>query len=128
MWTLAELVQEYMDKDRPAGVILDDEQVMQQLIAATRMYASYGRLSVSENDTASFEEITVDTVINTSEWGVIRPLFMLYVERETAIQLEASRAMGVEVYGRSVSEIAGEIMQVEAELPHRAFMQPVLSL
>ena len=59
---------------------------------------------------------------------MIRPLFVLYVERETAVQLEASRALGVEVFGRTVSEIDGEITQYESMLPEKAFCQPVITV
>ena len=67
--------------------------------------------------------ITKDTVLSVGEWTVIRPLFWLYVERENAQRLEASRALGLEVYGRSVSEIAGDISVMEREtLPADAFV------
>ena len=128
MLTLAELALEFSQEDRPVGILIDGEQVTKQLIVATRLYASYAKLSSLTEDVSSFDEITADTLINTSEWGIIRPLFILYVERETAIQLEASRGMGVEGYGRSVSEIQAEITQLEGELPHKAFLQPVVSL
>jgi hypothetical protein len=62
-----------------------------------------------------------DTEVSVGEWAVIRPLFFLYVERENAQRLEGSRALGLEVYGRSVSEIAGDIKEMENEtLPNKA--------
>lgn len=65
--------------------------------------------------------IDEDTDISTGEWAVIRPLFVLYCERENAARLEASRALGLDVYGRSVSEIAGEIHAMENEtIPNKA--------
>jgi hypothetical protein len=68
------------------------------------------------------------TVISQSEWAVIRPLFLLYVEREQALYLESTRAFGSEVYGRSSSEVQQDIDQAELELPDRAFVQPVISV
>jgi hypothetical protein len=55
-------------------------------------------------------------------------LFLLYVERETALQLEASRGLGLDVFGRSSGEVAGDIAQAEAEMPHRAFCKPIVSV
>lgn len=127
MTTLAELAHEYCHSTRPVGVVIDAEQVTQLLLVATRFYAGYGRLQ-SCSEIASLDEITVDTDITASEWAVIRPLFVLYVERETAIQLEASRGLGVDVFGRTVSEISSEIMQIEADVPHRAFCQPIVTV
>ena len=127
MLSLVDLAQDFSQKERPVGVLIDDEQVLNLLIAAVRTYAAYGALN-SLQDKKSFTDIVADTEISTSEWGVIRPLFVLLVERETAIQLEASRGMGVETFGRSVSEISSEIAQIEAEIPHKAFYQPIVSL
>jgi hypothetical protein len=68
------------------------------------------------------------TALAQSEWSVIRPLFILYVERENALYQEASRQAGLEVYGRSSSEIAIDIERVEADIPHRAASQPIFSI
>ena len=128
MPTISELAAEYAQEDRPAGIIIDDAQVVRQLIAATRLYAAYGALKHGTEPVPEFEGITEDTELSLGEWGMIRPLFVLYVERETAVQLEASRAMGVEVFGRTVSEISGEITQYESMLPQKAFCQPVITV
>lgn len=123
--TIEALVTDFMDKERPIGVLLDREIVLAQAIAAVRMYAAYGGLKAFEFAEPGLEDqITAGTPLSTSEWGIIRPLFILYVEKETALQLEASRGMGVDPYGRSSSEIASEIMQAEMELPHKAFCVP----
>jgi hypothetical protein len=68
------------------------------------------------------------TVISQSEWAVIRPLFLLYVEREQALYLESTRAFGSDVYGRSSSEIMSDIDRAELDLPGNAFVQPVISV
>jgi hypothetical protein len=66
-----------------------------------------------------------DLDLTMSELAIIKPLFNLYVTRENAIHLEASRALGLEVYGRSVAEIESDIKQIEEDLPKRAFCQPI---
>lgn len=128
MPTIADLAAEYAQEDRPTGIIIDDAQVVRQLIAAARFYAAYGALQHGTDPVPTFDDITEDTELSLGEWGMIRPLFVLYVERETAVQLEASRALGVEVFGRTVSEIDGEITQYESMLPEKAFCQPVITV
>jgi hypothetical protein len=53
---------------------------------------------------------------------------MLYVERENAVYLEASRGMGLDVYGRSVAEITGDITNFEMELPKLAFCRGIVTV
>lgn len=78
----------------------------------------------------SLSYITGATVLSVGEWALIRPLFVLYTERENAMRLEASRALGLEVYGRMVSEISGDIERMEAPegLPARAFCYAVVEV
>lgn len=109
--------------ERPAGNLLGDEAILAQAVAATRMYAGYGKLT---SDPVG--DITGDTDVSRSEWAVIRPLFMLYVERENAIQLEASRGLGVDVFGRDSSTIAADIVQAESDLPLKAFCRPIITV
>ena len=140
MATLAKLVSDFLDRERPDGVILDPDTEMAQAIAATRFYAGYAIMSYarkaaeeSEDDNAEPElstacDITRSTDVTLSEWAIIRPLFILYVERETALNLEASRGMGVDPYGRTSSEISGDITQYEQEMSHKAFMEPAVTV
>ena len=83
---------------------------------------------VAGSPVAPVDWVDAQTELNQSEWAVIRPLFLLYVEREQAIHLEASRNMGVDVYGRLSSEIEQDIKIAEDELPRRAFGQPLITV
>lgn len=76
----------------------------------------------------ALEAITKDTELTAGEWALIRPLFLLYCEREQALVLESSRVMGVEVFGRQSSEIGPDILQAETELRRAAFFQPVITI
>jgi hypothetical protein len=70
-----------------------------------------------------------ETTVSVGEWAVIRPLFVLYAERECAMRLEASRAAGIEVYGRSVSEISQDISVMETEtLPTKSFSHAIIEV
>lgn len=69
------------------------------------------------------------TEISFGEWGVIKPLFMLYVERANATALEASRVMGVDVFGRSVDSIENDITRYEqTDMPRLAFSQDIVTV
>jgi hypothetical protein len=70
--------------------------------------------------------LTAASDITDGEWGLIRPLYLLYVERENARALEASRGLGVDVYGRTVDQVEADIRQYETQdLPHLAFAQTI---
>lgn len=148
---LKDLVSDFMKLERPNANILSESEVLAQLLAAAKFYAGFAgphfeslvkNGEPDENGSTichhhehrkpgigwPHETIDENTDITISEWSLIRPLFLLYVEREAALQLEASRVMGADVFGRSSSEISGEILQVESEMPHKAFWWPVITV
>lgn len=153
--TLEELATEYLAT--LPGLVLDDEQIVKVAVAAARFYAGYGDIiSVSQSDVLlsapgagsaypvvadpepeqrlslpikTIELINADTDISTGEWGIIRPLFLLYAERGNATMIEATRGLGVDVFGRSVSEIAQDISLMEAEtLPAKCFVHTLIEV
>jgi len=130
MVTLSALADRFATQERPTGNLLDAPSVLAQAVAAASFYAGYAeiRSRVQADPIVTIPVISGATEINESEWALIRSLFMLYVERETALQLEASRGLGMDVYGRSSSEVAGDIMQAEMELPHRAFCRGIVTV
>ena len=137
MTAIKDLVTDFCEKERPVGVILPPETVLSQAIAATRFYLAYAvgmpfidptQDDITVTNLPQVPVVTEDFDLTMSEWGIIRPLFLLYVERETALNLEASRGMGVDVYGRSTSEIQSEIQQYESDMHLKAFCEPVISV
>ena len=74
------------------------------------------------------DKILFDIWLSHSEWAIIKPLFYLYIERENALHLEASRVLGVDVYGRSVSEVQGEIASYHESIHIKAFHYPVFTV
>lgn len=126
-----------INNEKPDTTVIDASTVLAQAIAAVNFYSGYGaleaHLAIPIADPppvprTPYPAITSTTEISVSEWAVIRPLFLLYVERETEIQLEASRGMGIDVFGRSSSEIAADIAQMELEFPHKAFYQDIITV
>lgn len=122
MAAVAALAERFLTQERSAGNLLDADTVTAQAVAATRFYAGFAELDTPAT------EIEAATELTDSEWALIRPLFLLYVEREQALHVEASAMLGVSGFGRGTSEIAGEILQVEADMPRRAFFQPIFTV
>lgn len=105
------------------GLIIADEDVTTQAINAARQYVGWGTIA-SLGDIPALDELDKFTDIADGEWSVIKPLAALYIERENARALEASRGVGVDVYGRDVNTIEADIRQYEnTDLPRMAFMQ-----
>lgn len=125
MAALATLVERFLNQERGVANILPADHVTAQAVAAVSYYAGFTSL---EHPPLEGAEIDPSIDISVSEWAEIRPLFMLYVERESALQLEATRSMGAEVFGRSASEVGMEISQLEADFPRRVFCFPVFTV
>lgn len=149
------LAQQYAEL-RP-GIVLEETQVLGHCLAATRFYAGYGDIrSLSgsgvlqsapgdgktrpaaldpEPDVlpalpvTDIEMIDEGTDLTVGEWAIIKPLFVLYIDKENAMLLEATRGMGADPYGRSVSEIAQEISVMETDtLPAKAFQHAIITV
>lgn len=153
---LVDLASEYMESRTSGGLVLDEPQVIECVVTAARFYAAYGDIkSISLSDTLpgapqpgdslpvvpdeppdvapslpvkNLGYISEETTVSVGEWSIIRPLFALYIERENAVRLEASRALGLEVYGRTVSEVAADISREEEGLAAKAFSHAVIEV
>ena len=130
--TVAVLVTEFMASRLTGGLVLTEAEVTTAMVKAVRFFAGYAVLahfaSQSTPITPTVTQIDNTVALTTSEWAIIQPLFNAYVDHENALRLEASRGLGLDVFGRSVSEMAGEIKQLEADLPRKAFYQAIVSV
>ncbi|PFH07858.1 hypothetical protein BCF11_0205 [Collimonas sp. PA-H2] len=155
--TLKVLALLFCEKERPVGIVLEEETVLAQALAAARYCGGYGtfdallsattsaltlpevrnpwessssypRFPVPDNLYPTSDFVEIDTPLTQSEWAIVRPLFILYVERENAVYLEASRSLGVDVYGRSASEIAQDIVQKETDVQRLMFCMPIVTV
>lgn len=133
---LSEIVDALMSANK-AGMMLSEPDVARLLKKTVRFYCGFATIrSVPLADGVIHTPIDAtdsidgsqDFDLNPSEYAIIRPLFDLYVEEENAIHLEASRGLGVDVFGRSVSEIRQEIMQREMDFPKQCFMEEPVSV
>lgn len=153
---IKELAEEYLAA--LPGLVLDEDQIVKVAIAAARFYAGFGDIaSVSQSDVLlaapgaapaaypvaadpepeqrmalpikNLELITEDTELSTGEWAIIRPLFVLYAEKGNATMLEATRGLGADVFGRSVSEVVQSIELMENEtLPAKCFAHVLIEV
>lgn len=125
MESIDALVTQFLDAERPLSVVLDPSTALAQAVAATQFYAGFATLGAYDGIDPPYPAIDQNTTISYSEWALIKPLFYLYLERESAIQLEASRGLGVDVFGRSSSEIDQDITNAHGNMPMNAFVCPV---
>lgn len=130
--TVAVLVTEFIVSRNTGGLVLTEAEVTTAMVKAVRFFAGYAVLAHFASQvipvTPTVTQIDSTVALTTSEWAIIQPLFNAYVDHENAIRLEASRGLGLDVFGRSVSEMAGEIKQLEADLPRKAFYQAIVSV
>lgn len=129
-------VDRYLTQEAPDTNLLPPEQVLALALAAVRKYSAYGELAVQRLLREEWEQalqrdasaprpapapINGELIVTPSEWGVITDLWHLYMERDQARQMEASRGLGVEAFGRASSEIESDIRIEHEALPQRAF-------
>lgn len=140
---LSDLVTAYMD-ELPVGIVVTQLQVERSIKNAVRFYCGYAVLKSAPPTDTDEDELTPpyhtaitagneitggqDYELSPSEWAIIRPLFVLYVELENAAALEATRALGLDVYGRQTSEVQADIREREAMMPKDAFMESVVTV
>lgn len=125
---LSQLVEQYI-ADLPIGCVLTEEQIARSLRNATRQYCGYAILASAESlDAVGAAPGGVDVDLSDSELAIIQPLWTLYLEKENALALEASKSQGAELFGRSVSEVVPSILEYELSLPRLAFSFAVRSI
>lgn len=147
MKTIKQYATDFFENERGAANILTAEQVLTLLISAVHFYRGFtsteiekqilvenrckcnflGTCDICKELNNNFN-ITENLLLDYGEYAIIKPLFLLYVERETALQLEASRQLGADVFGRSSSEISADINNYELQLQKLAFNQDIISV
>lgn len=127
---ISALVTQYMAV-LPIGCLLLEEQIQRSLRDATRHYAGVADFESGQVIDASAQadaDSPQDIDLSLSELVLIRPLWLLFMERENSMMLEASRTQGAELYGRAVSEVEGGITEYLTRLPQLAFSSDLVSI
>lgn len=122
---ISEMVAQFQAVGATTGLLLDEAQLTYCALNAARFYDGFGPL---RRLPATATEPDAATDMTAGELALIRPLFVLYAEREQAAMLEASRAANVEFYGRSVGEIAADILATEGSMSERAFVRAIITV
>ena len=147
MKTIKQYATDFFENERGAANILTAEQVLTLLISAVHFYRGFTSTEIEKQilvenrckcnflgtcdackELKNNFNITENLLLDYGEYAIIKPLFLLYVERETALQLEASRQLGADVFGRSSSEISADINNYELQLQKLAFNQDIISV
>mgnify|MGYP003409789645 CR=1 FL=1 len=132
---ISQLVDQYV-AELPIGCVLTEEQITRHLRDAVRQYCGYARLTSAQStdgvhsdiDATATAEGAQNLDLTPSELAIIRPLWLLYIEHENAMALEASRSQGAELYGRSTPEVKQPILEYERSLPQLTFTYEVRSI
>ena len=119
---IAQLATQWLDG--LATNLIDQATAEKFIIEAAREYQAWGNLSVENADfdnisnwTYAKVEITAQTELTISEWGVVKPL--------AALIQESSRVASHEPYGRSSAEIQSDITNYRIEYMRKfAFSMP----
>ena len=141
--TIKDHVNRYLQLESPDTNMLHPPQVLALALAAVRKYLGYAELSAHRTQRLEWEQarafdpslpkptpaaINQELVVSASEWAIISELWHLYMEREQAKQLEATRSLGADTFGRSTSEIQADINQAHTDLPLRAFSFEIVTI
>lgn len=121
-----QIVNQFLAEERNVAVLLSESQVQALAIAAVGFYCGYSSLDSIPN--TRLVDIKPDTEITISEWVLIKPVFLLYVERETALQTEATGMQGVTGFGRNSSEVNSDISRLEETFGDRASCRGVITI
>lgn len=137
MFTITLLATEY--RESHITTLFDEDSLEILFIDAVREYQAWASLN-QENQRLKCdggilsilsEAIMVkgDTKITTAEWGVIKPLAYLYVERQEAMIQEASKNHMHEQFGRTSSEVEQDITAYRNDQMRRlAFRMPIVTI
>ena len=112
--------------------MLDPDEVSEQAVRACTFASAFvdfeGMSDADGIPVVTDADIDINTPLTRFEWALVSPLFSLYCQRKVALMLEASRPLQVDVFGRSVGEIDGEIRQLEDDYSRRTFMEQCVSV
>ena len=110
-----------------SGYSLMPEDVLLCVVQAVCKYAAWDTLDAQRNATGS---VSVDSrlVLAAHEWQIIEPLVRAHCDLIQANRMEASRSLGMEQVGMSVSEAMQGLQMQQDLLAQRAFCAPPFAI
>ena len=124
--TISELAALYHQKLTLKGYSLLQEEIQAAFIEEVKRYAGWQSLTCQKS---SAVPIAVDEhlILEAFEWVIIEPCVKANCDLIQASLVEASRSMGTEGFGMSVSEAEQAYEAEKEKMPKNAFVQPPFS-
>jgi len=123
---ISELAALYHQKLTLKGYSLLQEEIQAAFIEEVKRYAGWQSLTCQKS---SIVPIAVDEhlILEAFEWVIIEPCVKANCDLIQASLVEASRSMGTEGFGMSVSEAEQAYEAEKEKMPKNAFVQPPFS-
>ena len=124
--TISELAALYHQKLTLKGYSLLQDEIQAAFIEEVKRYAGWQSLTCQKS---SIVPIAVDEhlILEAFEWVIIEPCVKANCDLIQASLVEASRSMGSEGFGMSVSEAEQAYEAEKEKMPKNAFVQPPFS-
>ncbi len=124
--TISELAALYHQKLTLKGYSLLQEEIQAAFIEEVKRYAGWQSLTCQKS---SAVPIAVDEhlILEAFEWVIIEPCVKANCDLIQASLVEASRSMGGDGFGMSVSEAEQAYEAEKEKMPKNAFVQPPFS-
>ena len=124
--TISELAALYHQELTLKGYSLLQEEIQAAFIEEVKRYAGWQSLTCQKS---SAVPIAVDEhlILEAFEWVIIEPCVKANCDLIQASLVEASRSMGTEGFGMSVSEAEQAYEAEKEKMPKNAFVQPPFS-
>ena len=124
--TISELAALYHQKLTLKGYSLLQEEIQAAFIEEVKRYAGWQSLTCQKS---SAVPIAVDEhlILEAFEWVIIEPCVKANCDLIQASLVEASRSMGGDGFGMSVSEAEQAYEAEKEKMPKNAFVQPPYS-
>jgi hypothetical protein len=121
--TVAEIAERLHAELQMSGYSLLFDDVQDILLEEAKFYAGWATFEEQRFANAPIM-LDADFKIDAYEWAFIKPVVTAHCEWLQAQRSEASRSLGTEGFGMSVSEARGLYEQQRELLPKNAFIAP----
>ncbi|RZG78725.1 hypothetical protein [Acinetobacter venetianus] len=116
----------FFQKLQMKGYSLLQNDVLLALIEETKRYAGWATLSCQRGST-NIIQIDENLVLEAFEWVIIEPCLNANCDLIQAQLVEASRSMGGDGFGMTVSEAEQNYKEAKELMPKNAFVAPPFS-
>ena len=110
-----------------SGYSLMAEDVLSCVVQAVCKYAAWDTLDAQRHATGDVQ-VGAGLVLAAHEWQIIEPLVRAHCDLIQANRMEASRSLGMEQVGMSVSEAMQGLQMQQDLLAQRAFCAPPFAI